>query len=111
MYRALKKQGLFQRALYAAQENTKEALAEMIEKGLPYNQAWELVREEWLLLPSEEDVPMLGNDPARWEPPPVSEEAESFLASGSVCEQRGPQPPGRGLGEHRGQPEDPRHDP
>ena len=76
MYRALRKAGLLERALYAAQENTKNALAELIEKGVPYNQAWEQVREEWLLLPSEENVPTLGNDPARWELPPVQEEAE-----------------------------------
>jgi len=29
---------------------------------LPYDQAWELVREEWAFLPSEEDQPNLGED-------------------------------------------------
>jgi len=37
-----------------AQENTKSALAFLVNQGTPLNQAWELVREEWLLLPPEE---------------------------------------------------------
>ncbi len=30
-------------------------LAELKAQGVPYNQAWELVREQWLLLPEEKD--------------------------------------------------------
>jgi hypothetical protein len=31
-----------------------EALARLIEQGLPHDQAWELVREEWAFVPEEE---------------------------------------------------------
>jgi len=37
--------------LYAAQENTASMLKELKAQGVPDNQAWEIVREQWLLLP------------------------------------------------------------
>jgi hypothetical protein len=34
---------------------TSDALHSLLEKGVPYDQASESVREEWAFLPSEED--------------------------------------------------------
>lgn len=60
MYRQLQRSGRLNETLQQAAENTGEALADCIEKGMKYDQAWELVREMWLFLPSEEDQPKLG---------------------------------------------------
>ena len=48
----------------AAAQLTSEALSELLSKGVPYNQAWESIREEWALLPSEQEKPNLSFDPA-----------------------------------------------
>ena len=82
MYRQLEESGRLEDALYAAQELTVAAMADLIERGVNWYQAWELIREEWLFLPSEEDVPELGSDPMTWQPPlsaeaPASPEAET----------------------------------
>lgn len=69
MYRELKKKGVLYKSLYAAQERTEDALADLIEKGLSYDMAWEAVREEWLFLPTEKDLPVLGFNPENLEPP------------------------------------------
>lgn len=74
MYRELKKKGQLHKALYAAQELSGNLMVDLTQQGLAPDQAWELVREQWLLLPSEEDVPELGRNPAEWEPPPNPEE-------------------------------------
>jgi hypothetical protein len=55
MSAALEKQGKLQESVHMAQEPTSDALHKLLEQGLPYDQAWELVREEWAFLPSEED--------------------------------------------------------
>jgi hypothetical protein len=56
MYAALEQQGKLEEAVHAAQELTSDALYRLeVEERLPYDQAWELVREEWALLPSEDD--------------------------------------------------------
>lgn len=69
MSRDLERQGKLDAALYAAQELTAKALADAILRdGLSHDQAWELVREEWIFLPDEEDVPELGFDPASLTP-------------------------------------------
>jgi hypothetical protein len=66
MYADLKRQGELEAAALDAQERTVGALVDLLHKGVPYPQAWELVREEWAFLPSEEDVPALGEgSPAR----------------------------------------------
>ena len=56
--------GKLNESVQAAADLTSDALATAIEQGQPYDQAWEAVREEWAFLPSEEDVPELGFDPA-----------------------------------------------
>ena len=65
MYAALEKSGHLRASLYAAQELTSKAMYDLeVVKKLPHDQAWELVREEWAFVPSEDDVPALGFDPA-----------------------------------------------
>jgi len=71
MYRELKKNGKLENVLENAVRNTLEAMervkAQLVENGYTPEQAhrtaWELLREEWILLPSEEDMPDLGEDP------------------------------------------------
>lgn len=60
MYRDLQQQGQLQRMLYRAQEATKEEYAQMVHAGMDSRTAWEMVRERYLFLPDEKDVPMLG---------------------------------------------------
>lgn len=55
MYRALEKAGKLDESVYAAQELTGNTLADLVHKGMDWNQAWELIREEWAFLPAEED--------------------------------------------------------
>lgn len=64
MYAALEQAGNLEASVYAAQELTLDALDELLNQGLPYNQAWESVREEWAFLPSEDDAPVLPFAPA-----------------------------------------------
>jgi hypothetical protein len=62
MYQALQKSGDLEKSLDLAVKNTVDAYRnvkkQLLEKGYEPNQAhqaaWELVREEWLLLPDEE---------------------------------------------------------
>lgn len=65
MYRELQRSGQLNQALRQAAENTVEDLINCIHRGMKYDQAWELVRERYLFLPSEEDQPHLAeqNDP------------------------------------------------
>lgn len=85
MYRALRQTGQLKKAVFSAQELTSDSLSDLLQKGLPYNQAWELVREEWAFLPSEEDLPTLGFDPANLTPPP-SQDPEEITASPPLTE-------------------------
>ena len=63
MFKALEQAGQLEASVHAAQELTADALSDLLDQGLPYNQAWELVREEWAFLPSEDNVPVLPFDP------------------------------------------------
>jgi hypothetical protein len=63
MYRELLKGGKLQERVVKAAQLTEEALEDLLSEGVPYDQAWELVREMWICLPTEEDVPLLGEDP------------------------------------------------
>ena len=38
-----------------AQNQTSDALHSLLYQGVPYEQAWESVREEWAFLPDEAD--------------------------------------------------------
>ncbi len=64
MSAALERAGLLNESVQTAADLTSDAMAQAIEQGQSYDQAWETLREEWAFLPSEEDVPELGFDPA-----------------------------------------------
>jgi hypothetical protein len=52
----LERDGALDELVHAAQERTADTFYDLtVVKGLPYDMAWELVREEWAFLPSEED--------------------------------------------------------
>jgi len=56
MYAALEKAGKLQESVYAAQERTSDLMYELQNgpRKLDHQSAWELAREEWAFLPSEE---------------------------------------------------------
>ena len=53
MYAALEQSGELDRSAQAASDRTGDALGRLIEEGMDYDKAWELVREEWAFLPAE----------------------------------------------------------
>ncbi len=55
MHAELEQAGDLTESLHAAQERTKDLMESLLDKGLPHHQGWELAREEWAFLPSEED--------------------------------------------------------
>jgi hypothetical protein len=61
MYAELEKSGHLDESVSAAQEQTSDLMYELQNgpRKLDYHQAWELAREEWAFLPSEEAVPDL----------------------------------------------------
>jgi hypothetical protein len=63
MYAALERSGKLNQHLNMAVEQTKNDYAQMIEDGMPVDAAWEAVRERYLFLPTEKDVPVLGENP------------------------------------------------
>jgi hypothetical protein len=63
MYQELVESGELEARAKQAVELTRDALAEAIAHGMKYDQAWPAVREMWMYLPAEEDVPNLGEDP------------------------------------------------
>lgn len=87
MVRELKEKGELEEALYSAQEMTGDAIATAIEQGMAPDQARELYREEWAFLPSEEDMPELGWDPAELSPPPPSLLSEQGSRSHDVVQE------------------------
>jgi hypothetical protein len=54
MYPELEKSGHLEQSVYEAQERTSDLMDSLLAKGLDYQQAWELAREEWAFLPSED---------------------------------------------------------
>lgn len=59
MFQALKSQGNLKQTVERMQNQAKERLINLEESGLAHDQAWEIVKDD-VLLPSEEDVPNLG---------------------------------------------------
>ena len=55
MYRELEQRGQLHQALVQAQNQTSDALHHLLKQGVPYDRAWESVREEWAFLPDEAD--------------------------------------------------------
>lgn len=58
--RALEKRGKLDQAAKEAARLTRDARADCVLRNMTWLEAWEAVREQWLLLPSEEDQPKLG---------------------------------------------------
>lgn len=52
--------GTLDKAVETAVTLTEEAVFALTSKGTPLLAAWEAVREEWAILPSETDMPNLG---------------------------------------------------
>jgi hypothetical protein len=63
MYAELEKAGTLDEAAEKAATQTKDDLGSAIEDGMDYYAAWEMLRERYLFLPTEEDVPLLGENP------------------------------------------------
>ena len=63
MYQQLQQSGRLEEAANKAAKLTQDELGMLVERGANYQEAWELVREKYLFLPSEEDVPVLGETP------------------------------------------------
>jgi hypothetical protein len=57
---------LYERAEKAAQQTNKE-YQNGITNGMLSHESWEVVRERYLFLPAEEDVPLLGENPNGYE--------------------------------------------
>ena len=62
MFQDLKAQGQLKQTVEAMQNKANADLASLEELGLSRNQAWEIVKDD-VLLPTEEDVPNLGESP------------------------------------------------
>jgi hypothetical protein len=63
MYAELEKAGTLDEAAQRASDQTKDEFCQAIEDGMSPDGAWEAVRENHLFLPTEEDVPLLGEKP------------------------------------------------
>ncbi len=77
MCAALEAQGKLEGAIEAATALTREAVLQLVASGrgkVTLYEAWDMMRQEWAILPSEEDVPVLGSDPAMWQAPDIPEE-------------------------------------
>ncbi|MGD9099725.1 MAG: hypothetical protein PVF45_04540 [Anaerolineae bacterium] len=58
----LEARGELEGAIRQAAENTRGAVAQLTGEGMHFLEAWESVREEWAILPAEEDADV--DDPA-----------------------------------------------
>jgi CheY-like chemotaxis protein len=59
----LEAKGLLDRALEETQERAKDALADLVtQRGIPHDQAWEMVTSKLIFLPSEEEMKTLPVD-------------------------------------------------
>jgi hypothetical protein len=67
MYAELEKAGTLDEAAEKAATQTKDDLCSAIEDGMDYYAAWEMLRERYLFLPTEEDVPLLGENPNHYD--------------------------------------------
>ena len=65
MFKALLEAGTLAHHVMAAGQRTADAIRDLIAKGVEPWRAEELMREEWVLLPDEKDVPLLGESPNR----------------------------------------------
>ena len=63
MYRELVKSGQLESRANQAAQLTKDAVNQAFDEGMTYDEAWQTFRNQWMLLPSEEEMPNLGQDP------------------------------------------------
>ena len=54
LYGELEQGGELEASVYAAQERTSDTMDHLLDKGVPYQEAWELARNEWAYPPSDE---------------------------------------------------------
>jgi tRNA A58 N-methylase Trm61 len=59
MFQDLKQQGKLKQTVEAMQNQASATMASLEDQGLYHHEAWEIVKDD-VLLPSEEDVPILG---------------------------------------------------
>ncbi len=76
--------GRLDEAIEAAARNTEAAVDEQMQRGLSLWEAWEVVREEWAILPAEEDEEEEDwIEPFFWEEElPDEEEEEAYEEGG-----------------------------
>ena len=89
MYAELKASGKLDELAQAAARSTREAVAALVEKGWSDDQAWEAVREDWVFLPSEEDLPNLGENPDSF-PDPANPLPTTTASQKRMTKNRGP---------------------
>jgi hypothetical protein len=66
MYAELQERGELEASIRQAADNTRGAVRQLMdEQGMPFLFAWEAVREEWAILPAEEDGDEGGDAAAR----------------------------------------------
>ena len=65
MYQELQQKGQLQKSLENADNWTREGISDLVEKGLPLNQAKEMMNEQWAFLPAETEEPKLGIEPSQ----------------------------------------------
>jgi hypothetical protein len=58
--------GELRKAVYAAQELTLQAQTELWKMGIGHKEAEEMTLEQWALLPDEETMPQLNQNPREW---------------------------------------------
>jgi hypothetical protein len=62
MFQALKQQWNLKQTVERMQNQAKERMINLENAGLYHHEAWEIVKDD-VLLPTEEDVPRLGESP------------------------------------------------
>ena len=55
MYQGLQQSGKLEQCLKNADQWTRDGIGELVEKGLPINQAREMMNEQWAFLPAESE--------------------------------------------------------
>jgi hypothetical protein len=62
LYRQLQKEGRLDQFAQERADAAQRVLDELVKKGYPHDGAWEIAKDE-IYLPTEEDVPHLGENP------------------------------------------------
>ncbi len=89
LYAELKESGKLDQLAQAAARRTREEVATLVEKGWSQDQAWEGVREKYVFLPSEEDLPNRGENPDSF-PDPGNPLPPTTASQKRMTKNRGP---------------------